>query len=67
MGRVSKGFGSWQGSHANNANVGGSSGHVGEDVGRLEVVGQSNFDASNNMEHEGLDGAIASTVEIAEE
>ena len=65
--RIGKVLGSVERSHAGNTNVGGSSGHAGENIGRLEVMGQSNVNcnASNKMEHEGLDGAVASTVEIA--
>ena len=56
-------------SHANNTNITGSSGHVRKDIGQLEVVRQSNinFDASNKVEHEGLDSAIVSTVKIVNE
>ena len=56
--------GPWQ---EHNANVGGSSGHAGKDVCWLEVVRQSNIkcNALNKMKHEGLDGAVISTVEVA--
>ena len=39
MARIGKVFRSLQGSHANNTNVSSSSGHAGENIGWLEVVG----------------------------
>ena len=66
--RIGKVLGSLQQSHANNTNFGGSSGHVQKDIGQVEVMGQSNInrDASNKMWHEGLDGTVASAVEVAQ-
>ena len=69
MARIGRVLWSLQRSHANNTNVHGSSGHAGEDIGWLETMGPHNvnFDVSNKMQHEGLDGAIASTMEISKE
>ena len=65
--RIGKVLGSLKQSCANNTNVGGSSSYVGKDIGWLEVMGQSNVNCyvSNKMKHEGLDGAMVSTVEVA--
>ena len=67
--RIGKIFRGLEWCHASNTNVGGSSSHVGKNVGRLDVVRQSNIDRDtpNKMKHEGLDGAITSAVEVSNE
>ena len=64
---IGKVLGSLKWSHANNTNVGGGSGHEGENIGQLEVMRQGiiNRNVSNKMEHERLGGTIVSTMEIA--
>ena len=64
--RISKILGSLEWGHTNNTNVGSSSGHVGENAGRLEVVWQGNIDcnALNEMKHEGFDGTVISTMKV---